>query len=101
MFKIFVLLVVLICVVSAIPTATDHHVSYDGYKVFLVRPKTESQFIELNKLDGLAGVDIWDTIHKSNSVCRVMVAPKSVAGFENILNHLEIGYSRLIENVER
>jgi murein tripeptide amidase MpaA len=75
-------------------------VSYDGYKVYKVVPKTEIENVYLNSLASSADFDFWSTINKVGNPVTVMASPKVQRMFEDYLKTNNLEYNVEIENVE-
>lgn len=82
-------------------TILADYVSYDGYKVYSVTPKTQSDTEFLAAYDGLAGFDFWEEINKVAKPIRIMVAPSNINAFEDALRANKMTYNLIIDNVEK
>lgn len=75
--------------------------SYRDYKVFLVRPSDSKQMAALRAIQLEAGVDFWDSIHRTPSPLNVMVSPVKIIQFENELEKWKIDYQIIVDDVEK
>ncbi|RZC35009.1 Peptidase M14 and/or Propep M14 domain containing protein [Asbolus verrucosus] len=75
-------------------------VSYDGYKVYKVVPKTEVENQYLKAMQLSKDFDFWSKINKVGNPVVVMVSPKAQSKFEEYLKISKIEYNVQIENVE-
>ncbi|KAJ6635727.1 Carboxypeptidase B [Pseudolycoriella hygida] len=92
--KVFIL-----CAIFSLAWARQF--SYEGYKVWLVTPRSESQGILLKQWEDNESVDFWESISRKGKSSRIMVAPDTQIHFENFLKEHNILHELIIENVER
>ncbi|KAF5301247.1 hypothetical protein FQR65_LT00947 [Abscondita terminalis] len=90
----------LLVLCAALAVVAAEHVSYDGFKVFRVHPKTQTQLELLVKLSKNSFVDFWSSLRSTSHPIDVMINPKYENVFNFMLSLYRIENEVLIENVE-
>ncbi|CAD6208967.1 GSCOCG00010780001-RA-CDS [Cotesia congregata] len=73
---------------------------YDNYQVFRVVPKTTQQNNFLHEISEISGYSFWDGPHFVNSSADVMVSPKKLKEFKQLMNASGMECKVHIENVQ-
>ncbi|KAF5301246.1 hypothetical protein FQR65_LT00946 [Abscondita terminalis] len=77
------------------------HVSYDGFKVYRIRAKTQKQLKLLVELNKNAHVDLWSPLRSNAHPTDVMIHPIHEQAYKLTLDLYGIQHEVLIENVEK
>lgn len=80
--------------------ALAEYKSYDGYKVFGITPKSQTDIEVLANFFDEDGIDFWDSLKITGSSARVMVSPEKINFFTSELSAYGIEYTLMIQNVE-
>jgi Carboxypeptidase activation peptide len=75
--------------------------SFDGYKVFRIKPKTDEQIALLARLENeVDNLDFWTGTNKAGLPVDVMVPPSDQKAFVNFLKEQEIDVKVFMDNVQ-
>ncbi|KAJ8922112.1 hypothetical protein NQ315_004046 [Exocentrus adspersus] len=75
-------------------------ISYDGYKVYQVTPRTRVEADLLREFEEDIHFDFWSEIRAVDFPVDIMVAPGAQEEFEDFLDNQNLEYTTIIENVE-
>lgn len=76
-------------------------VTYEGYKVYEVQPKSFEENKALQDLQSNGEYDFWTDINKVGNPVLIMVSPQNQYAFQNYLLANGISNNIIINNVEK
>lgn len=76
-------------------------VTYEGYKVYEVQPKSFEENKALEALKSKEEYDFWTDINKVGNPVLIMVSPQNQYAFQNYLLANGISNNVIIDNVEK
>ncbi|KAJ8970943.1 hypothetical protein NQ317_008290 [Molorchus minor] len=85
---------------SFIALSSSERLSYEGYKVYQVVPKTINEAKLVSEYENDFNFDFWSSLTALNVPVDIMVTPSAQSGFVEVLESENIDFNILIDNVE-
>lgn len=94
-------LILLWLVILPLLSCISAEISYDGYKVYRIWPKTEDQKIYLKSLEDDEVHDFWASVTMSDRPVEVMVKPEDQINFVSSMLDIGLEPEMFVENVNK